>query len=145
MVDDPYEHFGEPLRNYGRKGDVAMRVVWGYTRGEPLKLSHLEDLTGDERDAGFYGLHVGDEEWLPILCRDYGRPPEAQLVEIDIEGMLLIDDPNPMDKASVPESQIVVWTEPEIPPERVRDVRAISCTVEEIEAESLEFEEESWD
>ena len=139
--EDPYERFGEPERNYGRKGHVATRVVWDYRSGEPIRMSRLEELTGDEGDEGFYGLHIGDEEWLPILCRDYGRPPEAQLIEFDMEGMLLIEDPNPMDKDSVPESYIVVWTEPEIPLERILFVRPISCPMEELEWHE---DEDSW-
>lgn len=127
---DPYEWFGETTDRYGRRGHMATRVVWNYNPGEPLQMIPLDILIGEDVPEGFYGIHVGDEEWLPILCEDYGRDPTAQLATIDIDGMLLIDDPCPMDKGECPDSTILVWTEPEITPDRILDVETIIYTSE---------------
>ena len=115
------EYPNETWRIMG-KNDMSERIVWEYDGGD-YEMSPLESLTHDENDKGLYGVHVGDEEWLPVLVEDYDRAfYDAQKIEIMGEGMFLIDDNNVMVTDEYPTSYILVWNKPVIPKERIEIV-----------------------
>lgn len=88
-----------------------------------LKLTPAHDLLNNDSLKGLHAFHHGDpEEWLPVLRRDYGHTLPAHALEIDTDGMEEVDDPDPVDRNSVPHSGVMLTHHAIIPPERIRHI-----------------------
>jgi len=97
-------------------GDVFERVVW--ERTSVIETAPLDDL-GLKATSGLYGVHVGDPDfWFAQLVSDYGREPQAWVIEIKaVAGDGLADDSQyaiPDETGNKAYSRILVTKRPEL-------------------------------
>lgn len=106
----------EILRNFEVRrvleDDVLTRYVWGSREEVQLDIENGLVMNGGHSSlpSGWFYLHVGDEDWIPVLSRDYGRGGEVCELEISElpDGFFLVDDVDIMDKTDTPYSEILI-------------------------------------
>ena len=102
------------------ESDVLTRYVWG--NSEEIQAVIQQGLEMNEGHSalppGWYYLHVGGEEWVAILSRDYGRDGDVCELEISElpEGFFLIEDTDIMDRTSTPYSRLLISKMAVVPP-----------------------------
>ena len=76
----------------------------------------------DSLPPGWNYLHVGGEEWVAVLSRDYGR--NGTVCEIEIsnlpEGFFVVNDIDVMQNGESPESAILISKQTIIPAQCVK-------------------------
>jgi len=109
--------------------DAFTRYVWGSKEEiEQSVINGVEMNEGhDALPTGWNYLHVGDEAWIAVLSRDYGRSGDVCEIEIsDLpDGFFLIEDTDIMDKTDTPNSDILISTQKVIPRECVTITRVL--------------------
>lgn len=105
------------------------RYVWGTKEeNQVIIASGLEMNEGHGGlPPGWYYLHVGGEEWVAVLSRDYGR--NGPVCEIEItnlpEGFFVVNDIDVMPTGESPDSSILISKQPNIPAQCVKITRVL--------------------